>query len=233
MRGSCYRYEAYRALRESDAWDSMPEARKRAIEGELRDFVLGGVALEVRARGAAVRAYRHMLRQCNACTVMWAKSIYVCGLLAVCAMREDGLHGLLSWDQRACRSKTSVAPLVHMVLLSSIPHAQYTARAAQALQRVRSSSCAPRRTCENPGCAVCAVRATPRSGSTRCSRSAASWPRSSPTTCWMPPRPSSGWRPARRRSKVRPAFLFAPCAQEQPPAGLRAMQTCHVVFVIC
>ena len=40
-------YEAFRALRESDAWDHMPEARRRAVEAELRDFVLGGVALEV------------------------------------------------------------------------------------------------------------------------------------------------------------------------------------------
>ena len=40
-------YEAFRALRESDAWDDMPEARRRAVEAELRDFVLGGVALEV------------------------------------------------------------------------------------------------------------------------------------------------------------------------------------------
>ena len=41
------RYEAFRTLRESDGWDALPEARKRAVEGELRDFVLGGVALEV------------------------------------------------------------------------------------------------------------------------------------------------------------------------------------------
>ena len=38
------RYEAFRTLRESDGWDALPEARKRAVEGELRDFVLGGVA---------------------------------------------------------------------------------------------------------------------------------------------------------------------------------------------
>ena len=41
-------YEGFRALRESDAWDGMPEARRRAVQAELRDFVLGGVALEVR-----------------------------------------------------------------------------------------------------------------------------------------------------------------------------------------
>ena len=31
-------YEAFRALRESDAWGGMPEARRRAVEAELRDF---------------------------------------------------------------------------------------------------------------------------------------------------------------------------------------------------
>ena len=44
------RYEAFRTLRESDGWDTLPEARRRAVEGELRDFVLGGVALEVRLK---------------------------------------------------------------------------------------------------------------------------------------------------------------------------------------
>lgn len=44
------RYEAFRTLRESDGWDTLPEARKRAVEGELRDFVRGGVALEVRLK---------------------------------------------------------------------------------------------------------------------------------------------------------------------------------------
>ena len=41
-------YEAFKALRDdSSTWDSLPEARRRIVEGELRDFVLGGVALEV------------------------------------------------------------------------------------------------------------------------------------------------------------------------------------------
>lgn len=36
-----------RALREGAEWDRLSEARKRIVESELRDFVLGGVALEV------------------------------------------------------------------------------------------------------------------------------------------------------------------------------------------
>ncbi len=40
-------YEGFKALRDGPAWDSLSEARRRIVEGELRDFVLGGVALEV------------------------------------------------------------------------------------------------------------------------------------------------------------------------------------------
>ena len=40
-------YEAFRAIREGDLWGTLSEAQKRVVEGELRDFVLGGVALEV------------------------------------------------------------------------------------------------------------------------------------------------------------------------------------------
>ncbi|CAK0786373.1 hypothetical protein CVIRNUC_009586 [Coccomyxa viridis] len=39
-------YEGFRALREGPEWDSLSEARRRIVESELRDFVLGGVALE-------------------------------------------------------------------------------------------------------------------------------------------------------------------------------------------
>jgi len=39
-------YEGFKSLREGSAWDSMTEGQKRVVEGELRDFVLGGVALE-------------------------------------------------------------------------------------------------------------------------------------------------------------------------------------------
>ena len=36
-----------RALREGPEWGTLSEARRRIVESELRDFVLGGVALEV------------------------------------------------------------------------------------------------------------------------------------------------------------------------------------------
>ena len=48
-------YEAFKSLKEGAQWDSLPEARRRIVEHELRDFVLGGVALEVTHRG--LRAY--------------------------------------------------------------------------------------------------------------------------------------------------------------------------------
>lgn len=40
-------YEAFKQIRDGDSWESLSEAQQRIIDGELRDFVLGGVALEV------------------------------------------------------------------------------------------------------------------------------------------------------------------------------------------
>lgn len=40
-------YEAFKQIRDGDSWKSLSEAQQRIIDGELRDFVLGGVALEV------------------------------------------------------------------------------------------------------------------------------------------------------------------------------------------
>lgn len=39
-------YEAFKALKDSSAWNDLSEAEKRVVDIELRDFVLGGVALE-------------------------------------------------------------------------------------------------------------------------------------------------------------------------------------------
>ncbi|PNT69733.1 hypothetical protein BRADI_3g60550v3 [Brachypodium distachyon] len=39
-------YEAFNAIRNSSAWDSLSDARKRVVEGQIKDAVLGGVALE-------------------------------------------------------------------------------------------------------------------------------------------------------------------------------------------
>lgn len=41
-------YQAFRAVRDGDLWPTLTEAQQRLVESELRDFVLGGVALEVR-----------------------------------------------------------------------------------------------------------------------------------------------------------------------------------------
>src|SRR5690606_30797293 len=43
-------YEAYRALRESPAWAFFTRAQRQVIEHALRDFRLGGIALDAAAR---------------------------------------------------------------------------------------------------------------------------------------------------------------------------------------
>lgn len=43
-------YEAFKAIRDGAGWTALSEAQQRIVEGELRDFVLGGVALEVGVR---------------------------------------------------------------------------------------------------------------------------------------------------------------------------------------
>ena len=52
-RDSCLGCE--QAIKEGPGWGSLSEAQQRAVEGELRDFVLGGVALEVKGRAACMR----------------------------------------------------------------------------------------------------------------------------------------------------------------------------------
>ncbi len=44
------RYEAFKAIKEGPQWGQLTEAQQRIVDGELRDFVLGGVALEVHGR---------------------------------------------------------------------------------------------------------------------------------------------------------------------------------------
>jgi Zn-dependent oligopeptidase len=51
------------AIKEGPAWGGLSEAQQRAVEGELRDFVLGGVALEVRAVHACMREF---VKACSA-----------------------------------------------------------------------------------------------------------------------------------------------------------------------
>ena len=55
-------YEAFKQIKEGELWSSLTEAQKRIVDGELRDFVLGGVALEV-CRGSA--AGKHWRRHCD------------------------------------------------------------------------------------------------------------------------------------------------------------------------
>lgn len=41
-------YEAFKGIKEGKLWSQLSEAQQRIVDGELRDFVLGGVAVEVR-----------------------------------------------------------------------------------------------------------------------------------------------------------------------------------------
>eukprot|EP00879_Flechtneria_rotunda_P027088 GHRR01028954.1.p1 GENE.GHRR01028954.1~~GHRR01028954.1.p1 ORF type:complete len:258 (+),score=79.35 GHRR01028954.1:165-938(+) len=43
-------YQAFKALQEGPAWKDLTEAQQRVVDIELRDFVLGGVALEGEAK---------------------------------------------------------------------------------------------------------------------------------------------------------------------------------------
>jgi oligopeptidase A len=42
-------YQASKALRDSPEWEKLSAAKKRMLELQLRDFLLGGVALEVQS----------------------------------------------------------------------------------------------------------------------------------------------------------------------------------------
>lgn len=43
-------YEAFQALKDGETWGTLSGAQQRIVENELRDFVLGGVALEGEVR---------------------------------------------------------------------------------------------------------------------------------------------------------------------------------------
>lgn len=43
-------YEAFKAIKDGPLWKNLSEAQRRIVDGELRDFVLGGVALEGEAK---------------------------------------------------------------------------------------------------------------------------------------------------------------------------------------
>lgn len=43
-------YEAFKAMKDGPTWNTLTEAQKRVVDGELRDFLLGGVALEGEAK---------------------------------------------------------------------------------------------------------------------------------------------------------------------------------------
>ena len=43
-------YEGFKALRDGPTWSSLTPGQQRVVDNELRDFVLGGVALEGEAK---------------------------------------------------------------------------------------------------------------------------------------------------------------------------------------
>ena len=53
-------YEAFQALRDGDAWAGLSQAQQRIVESELRDFVLGGVALEGEVRRCDLPPVRYV-----------------------------------------------------------------------------------------------------------------------------------------------------------------------------
>lgn len=61
-------YEAFRGIKEGKLWNQLSEAQQRIVDGELRDFVLGGVALEVKIQKVKwLNTYRRPNNICMLC----------------------------------------------------------------------------------------------------------------------------------------------------------------------
>ena len=65
-------YEAFKGIKEGKLWSELSEAQQRIVDGELRDFVLGGVALEVSytLSHTDLLSHTHNLSTCIACVVV-------------------------------------------------------------------------------------------------------------------------------------------------------------------
>jgi oligopeptidase A len=50
-------YKAFQALKDGSEWSGLNRAQKRIVDNELRDFVLGGVALEGKVRSYIVHKH--------------------------------------------------------------------------------------------------------------------------------------------------------------------------------
>ena len=53
-------YDAFKGIKEGKLWSPLSEAQQRIVDSELRDFVLGGVALEV-----TCQVHTHAIAQCR------------------------------------------------------------------------------------------------------------------------------------------------------------------------
>ena len=89
-------YEAFKGIKEGKLWSQLSEAQQRIVDGELRDFVLGGVALEVnhiwqKQSFAARLQYAHALDTRQS----FAGKLYVNGLMLACLQKCKPLHSFL------------------------------------------------------------------------------------------------------------------------------------------
>jgi Zn-dependent oligopeptidase len=73
-------YEAFQALRDGPVWSKLTPAQQRIVTNELRDFVLGGVALEGEVRCARLRIARIVYRGGNEASFDM-HSLYCCASL--------------------------------------------------------------------------------------------------------------------------------------------------------
>ena len=64
-------YDAFRALRDADGWDSLPQPQRRVVEAELRDAALAGVALE----GAARERYNEISQELSALSTKFGNNV--------------------------------------------------------------------------------------------------------------------------------------------------------------
>jgi hypothetical protein len=85
-------YQAFKELKER-RWGELTNAQRRAVDAEIRDFVLGGVALEVCPGGLCLTASCQAKKSCSVCSV-WLRS----RSLAACSGEVSCLPSTVSAD---------------------------------------------------------------------------------------------------------------------------------------
>ncbi|XP_051209535.1 probable cytosolic oligopeptidase A [Lolium perenne] len=64
-------YQAFNAIRNSSEWDSLSDARKRVVQGQIKDAVLGGVALEDEQR----EKFNHIQQELEKLTEKFSENV--------------------------------------------------------------------------------------------------------------------------------------------------------------